>query len=176
MIDEIKKRIAKVIINRSLKENTGGKRSFTNFYKKSFNILIIMPEDEFDFNHSFAVLKYIEESKKNPVILTYDYRVSLIPAKYRPRVIEHTINDMNKLNLPSKRLIEKISEGHYHAAIDLNRKESVFYGYLFTMINAPLKIGFKKENSDKYYNVQIVNNESSPEESYKNLLNCLQMF
>lgn len=176
MIDEIKKKIAQVIIDKSFKHKPKEEQSFANFYKRSFNIIIIMPEDEHDFNHSFAVLKYLEETKKNSVILTYEYRVSLIPAKYRPHVISHNIDDMTKLNLPSKRLITRISESRYDAAIDLNRRENVFYGYLFNIIDAPLKIGFKNENSDKYYNVQIVNSESSPEESYKNLLNCLQMF
>lgn len=175
MIDQIKKKIAQVIINKSFKDIKQG-QSFTNFYKKSFNIIVVMPEDENDFNHSFSVLKYLEESKKNSVILTYDYRVSLIPAKYRPMVIEHNIDDMNRVNLPSKRLIAKISEMKYDAAIDLNRRENLFYGYLFNIIDASVKIGFKGNNSDKYYNVQIVNDEASPEESYKNLLNCLQMF
>lgn len=176
MIDRIKKKIADIIISRSFRDVKKEGQSFTNFYKKAFNIIVIMPEDENDFNHCFPVLKYLEESKKNSVILTYDYRVSLIPAKYRPQVIEHNIDDMNRLNLPTKKLIAKISEMRYDAAMDLNRKENVFYGYLFNIINAPLKIGFKNGNSDKYYNVQIVNDEAAPEESYRNFLNCLQMF
>jgi len=176
MIEVIKKKIAQLVINRTFKNVHNGEQSFANFYKRSFNIMVVMPEDEHDFNHSFAVLKYLEESKKNPVLLTYDYRVSLIPVKYKTRVIEHNINDINRLNLPTKKFIHRISEIKYDAAIDLNRTENMLYGYLFNIINAPLKIGFKSENSDKYYNVQIVNNASSAEDSYKNLLNCLQMF
>jgi hypothetical protein len=118
----------------------------------------------------------LEQTKKNAFIFTHDFRVSLIPLKYRPHVIEYGVGDTNRLNLASKKLTDKIMQQHYHAVIDLNIKDNIFYSHLISMLDLQVKIGFKKNNSDNYYNIQVNNVESNPEKSYKNLVNCLQMF
>jgi hypothetical protein len=51
IVDTIKKKIAKFIVNRSVKERKTNYQSFAHFYRKSFNILVLMPEDEAEFNH-----------------------------------------------------------------------------------------------------------------------------
>ena len=64
----------------------------------------------------------------------------------------------------------------FNAILDLNRKENIFCSIVSNLVNAPVKAGFQKNNADKYYNLQIVNKEENPELSYKNYLNCLEMF
>jgi len=176
MIDTVKKKIAELLVNRSIKEIKSDYSSLSNFYKKIFNILVLMPEDESEFHQSFPVLKFLEESKKNIYIFTHDFRVSLIPAKYRPHVIEHTVGETNRLNLATHKLIDKLKEQNFQAVIDLNIKDNIFFSHIISSIDVPLRIGFKKSNSDKYYNIQINSEDSKPEISYKNLVNCLYMF
>ena len=176
IINIIKKKIAEYIVNKSIKERKINYQSFTQFYKKSSNILVFMPEDEAEFNHCFQVLKFLEQTKKNAFIFTNDFRVSLIPLKYRPHVIEYGVGDINRLNLASKKLTDKLMQQNYHAVIDLNIKDNIFYSHLISILDLQLKIGFKKNNADNYYNIQVDNVESNPEKSYKNLVNCLQMF
>jgi hypothetical protein len=176
IVVSIKKKIAEVVVNRSIKQRKINYQSFAHFYRKSFNILVLMPEDEAEFNHCFQVLKFLDQTKKNAFIFTHDFRVSLIPIKYRPHVIEYNIGDMNKLNLASKKLIDKLMQQHYHAVIDLNIKDNIFFSHLISLLDLQVKIGFKKNNADNYYNIQVDNVESNPEKSYKNLVNCLQMF
>jgi hypothetical protein len=43
-------------------------------------------------------------------------------------------------------------------------------------VPSKVRIGFKRKGSDKYYNLQIANNEEKAENSYNNYLNCLKMF
>jgi hypothetical protein len=176
IIDTVKKKIAEFIVNKSVRGRKINSQSFSHFYRKSFNILVFMPEDEDEFNHCFQVLKFLEETKKNPFIFTHDFRVSLIPLKYRPHVIEFNVGDTNRLNLASKRLTDKLTKQKYHAVIDLNIKDNIFFSHLISILDLPLKIGFKKNNSDNYYNIQVNSVDSNPEKSYKNLVNCLQMF
>ncbi len=176
MINKIKDKLAKFIISKNLKEVKKEKHSFSGSFKKSFNFLVLMPEDESEFHHCIEVLQFLEDHKKNITIVTHDYRVSLIPAKYRQHVIEFGIEDLNKINLPTKKLVEKLLASNFNAVIDLNIKENLFSSYLSNLTSASLIIGFKKYNSDKYYNLQIANKNESAEISYKNLLNCLQMF
>ena len=121
-------------------------------------------------------LNFLEQTKKNAFIFTHDFRVSLIPLKYRPHVIEYNVGDTNRLNLASKKLTDKLMQQQYHAVIDLNIKDNIFYSHLISILDLQVKIGFKKNNSDNYYNIQVNNVESNPEKSYKNLVNCLQMF
>ena len=99
-----------------------------------------------------------------------------MPVKYRPQVVEYTEKDIGRLYIPSKRLMEKLNSLRFNAILDLNRKENIFCSIVANMVNSPIKMGFKKGNSDKYYNVQITSKEENPEVSYKNYLNCLEMF
>jgi ADP-heptose:LPS heptosyltransferase len=84
--------------------------------------------------------------------------------------------DINKLKLPSKRLEKEFRILKFDVVIDLEKEENLFNSLLVCIVNAPVKVGFRKKNSDKFYNLQIDNMEVNPEIFYKNLLNCLQMF
>jgi len=64
----------------------------------------------------------------------------------------------------------------FDAVMDLNRKDELLYSYASNLVNAKLRIGFSKKGADKYYNLQIANNEAEAEKSYSNFLNCLKMF
>jgi len=177
MIGIIKDKIAQSMINWKLKEKPKERQTFTGFLKKSFNFLILLPEDEHDFNNSFNILKYLDDNRKVMWILTNDFRVSLVPIKYRHHVIEITLEDINKFKLPNKKLEEKLSSLFFNAVLDLNRKDNLFYSYISNIANAPIRVGFQKNDSDKFYNLQIMNNIIyTPEVSYKNFLNCLRMF
>jgi hypothetical protein len=176
MIGKIKDKLSEIFIKKNLKGREPLIQSFSNFFKKSFTFLVLMPEDETDFNHSVEVIRFLEANRKHIHILTYDYRVSLLPLKIRPQVIEHGIDDLNKFKLPSKKFIDKLSELEINAVVDLNRKPNLFYSYAANLVNAPIRIGFLKDDADSFYNIQIVNKDQSAEISYKNFLNCLEMF
>lgn len=175
MIEAIKDKIAGLVVNSKLKSADFERKSFSEFFKKSFSFFVIMPEDESDFHSSIEVLHGLVESKKNPTIFTYDYRVSLIPSRFRPNIIEHEISDKNRLNLPSKKLLDKLNNLNFQVVIDLNRAENIYFSYLANLVSSPIRAGFVKNNSDKYYNVQIVK-EDDVKNSYENFLNCLRMF
>jgi hypothetical protein len=64
----------------------------------------------------------------------------------------------------------------FNVSIDLNRKDNLFHSYSVCVVKTRLKIGFVKNDSDKFYNLQIINHEDNPEISYENFLNCLKMF
>ncbi len=176
MIEYLKNKIAGVIVDSGIKHKVNKNLHFTHVFAKSYNFFVIMPEDENDFHHAQRVLNFLEEHRKNLTILTRDFRVSLLPPKFRFKVLEYTIEDISRLNLPGKKLVEKISSLEFNAVVDLNRKENLFCSYLSNLIKSEVRIGFVKENSDKFYNLQIANNDEQAEISYKNFLNCLQMF
>ena len=176
MFGFIKEKIAGIVVQKQLKNKHLDSHIFTGFFDKAFTFFVAMPEDDHDFNHSLVVLNFLTENKKSVMVLTRDFKVSLLPPKYRAKTIEYNFKDISKLYLPSKRLMDKLTEMQFNASIDLNRKHNLFYSLSANLVQAPLRIGFTKTDSDKFYNLQVANGEDNPEISYKNFLNCLQMF
>lgn len=176
MIDTIKENIARFLILRRLKNIVLNEQDFSETLKRLGSFLILMPEDEKDFRASYVALEYLEHLNKSVKILTRDYRISLLPAKFRNKAMEFGISDLNKLDLPSHKLIEKLSDMKFDGVMDLNRKDDLFYSYASNLVNARIRIGFAKKGADKYYNFQISNNDVESEAAYNNFLNCLKMF
>ncbi len=176
MINSIKLKIAYFIVKKKLKHKESEKQSFKDLLKNSYRFLILMPENKIHFNQASEVLKFFEALNKDITVFTNDFRVNLLPIKYRNQSINYGIEDISKLKLPSKTLEGKLKELDFNMVLDLNKEENLFYSLIANIVRAQVRVGFKKNNSDKYYNLQIDNSEDNPEIFYKNLLNCLQMF
>ncbi len=176
MIGQLKDKIAGLLVKNKLKDFEITEHNFRDFFKKSFNFFIAMPDDDSDFSHSFHILEYLDENRKSVTVFTHDYKVNLLPTKFRQKAIGYGVNDISKLNLPSKRISDKLEQMRFQTIIDLNRKENLFCGYIVNRLNAPYKMGFVKGDPDKFYNIQVINKSPDAENSYKNLLNCLKMF
>jgi len=170
-----KKTVARFIVRLKLKRSNFIEQSFSEVLNNALTFLILMPEDEGDFKYAVEIINFLVEMKKEVTILTYDYRVSLLPLKLRGKAIEHGIRDINKIDLPNKKLISRLTKKNFDAILDLNRSEQLFYSYIAVLVDAKIRIGFKKHFADRVYNLQIANNEINPKISYKNLLNCLKM-
>lgn len=167
--------IARIIVKQKFKRNHFDEQSFAEAFNNSRSILVLMPEDETDFQCSVDVLSFLDDLKKEIFIVTNDFRVSILPFHYRAKSIGYEIKDINKLKLPSRSMVSKIEKRKYDAVIDLNRQEQLYYSFVTIIANAGLRIGFKKDFADKIYNLQILNDETNAKISYKNLLNCLKM-
>ncbi len=176
MLDFIKNKIAGKVIDKQLKEQHFERHAFTDFLNKAFTFFVAMPEDDRDFTYSLQILNFLADMKKSAMVMTKDFKVSLLPQKFRGRAVEYNQKDINQWNLPGRKLADKLSEMQFNVSIDLNRKENLFYSYSSNLVQAPMKIGFAKEDSDKFYNLQIINHQDNPEISYENFLNCLKMF
>ncbi|HSD63092.1 MAG TPA: hypothetical protein VLB50_04810 [Ignavibacteriaceae bacterium] len=176
MIGQWKDKIAGMLVKNKLKDFEIKEHNFREFFKRSFNFFVVMPEDDSDFNHSFIVLNYLEDNRKSITVFTHDYKVNLLPTKFRQKAIGYTIDDVSRLNMPSRRISEKIDQMRFQTVIDLNRQENLFCRYIINRLNAPYKMGFVTGNPDKFYNIQVINRTTGAENSYKNLLNCLKMF
>ena len=109
-------------------------------------------------------------------LITHDYRVNTLPIKYRQGIIDYGIADLSKFNLPNKRFEQKLKERQFTAVLDLSKEENLFNSLAANLVQSDVRIGFRKKNSDRYYNFQISNSNDNPEIFYKNFLNCLQMF
>jgi len=176
IIEIVKEKISRFIITRKLKSIVLSEQDFSESLKRSGSFLFLMPEDETDFRACFIVLNHFEELNKSIKVITRDYRISLLPTKFRNRAMEIGINNLNKLDLPSQQLTATFAEMRFGAVIDLNRKDNLFYSFVANLVNAKIRIGYAKKGADKFYNFQVADSDIDPAQSYKSFLNCLKMF
>lgn len=176
MFESIKKRLAEYVVKKNLTKVETIHQPFNQILSRSISFFVIMPTNDDDFYHSIDVVRYLEIHKKSVTIFARDYKINLIPDKHKLRFIEHSIQDETRLSLPSKQLREKLSRMEYQVVVDLNRQENLFSSMSANLIRSRLRIGFTKPGADKYYNFHFTFDEPLAEISYKNFLNCLQMF
>ena len=176
MIASLKERAARFIVKKRVPVGEFSQRNFSSIFAKTYSFLVLMPANESDFRFVFPILEYLREQRKNIVVMTYDFRVSLLQPYFKTNAIEHGLRDETKLSLPAKKLLEKLSNMRFDVVIDTNREEILYYSYVAKSLNSQVKIGFARSDSDKYFNLQVMNKQNDPEASYKNLLDCLKMF
>lgn len=176
MIDFIKEKLATYIVKKNLKENLILQQSFSQSFKNSFNFFVIMPANESDFRNSFTVLDFLDSQNKTLTIFTNDFRVALLPVKFRNKSLSFSIIEMNKLKLPTNDLIAKLKKLHFDAVLDLNREENLFSSFVSNLVNSKIRIGIEKKKSVNYYNLIFSDNNFESNIFYSNLLNCLKMF
>jgi len=176
MIEALKNKAARFIVKKRIPEIDFHQRNFSSVFTKTYSFLILMPANERDFRLVFPILEHLKEQRKNIIVMTHDFRISLLQPYFKTNAIEHGLNDITKLNLPSKGLLHKLSNMRFDVLIDTNRDEILYYSYVAKSLDVPLKIGFVRKNSDGYFNFQVVSKQNDPEISYKNLLDCLKMF
>lgn len=176
MIEIIKEKLASYIVKKNIKDNIPLHQSFSQSFKNSFNFLILMPENESDFRNAFIVLDFLDTNNKTLTVFTNDFRVALLPVKFRNKTLSFSINEISKLKLPSNELIAKLKKLHFDAVLDLNREENLFYSYVSNIVDSKIRIGMEKKKSNNYYNLIFSDNIFESNVFYTNLLNCLKMF
>ncbi len=176
MFNSIKNRIVQIIVDQKLKHLRMGQQSFKGLYENTPQFLVLMPENESHFYYALNIIKVLVDSGKLVTLITHDYRVNTLPMKYRQGIIDYGIADISRFNLPNKKFEEKLKERQFNAVLDLSKEEDLFNSLTANLVQSQVRIGFRKKNSDRYYNFQIANSDDNPEIFYKNFLNCLQMF
>ena len=176
MIGSLKEKAARFIVHKKIPEVDFSQRNFSAIFDKTYSFLVLMPAKEDEFKFVFPILNYLREQRKNIVVMTYDFRVSLLQPYFKSNAVEHGLKDETKLNLPSKKLLERLSNMRFDVIVDTNRDEVLFYSYIAKYLKTNVKIGFTRSDSDNYFNFQVVNKQNDPETSYRNLLDSIKMF
>ncbi len=176
MFDELKNRIGYFIFKKRLFKKHENSFSFKDFIENSVNYILVLPLNELDFNNSIDVAKYFKIHKKNVTLFLPEHRINLVGIANSYNTISYNLNDISKLGLPNKNLIQKINDQKFDVLVDLERDENLFLASVTNLLEAKFKVGFKKENIEDLYNYQLVNTKINSEISYRNLLNSLKMF
>jgi hypothetical protein len=176
MFDKIKLKIAHYVINKKYVKRMNQPISYNKIISNSINFFIIMPKDDNDFYHSLELIRYFQLHHKILTLFLPEYKYNLIPEKEKYRYISYHNEQVNRFNLPKKSLIHRLNNKEFEIVIDLNKHEDVFFSAISNIVQSKLKIGFNKERSESYYNLQISGANGTGELIYKNFLSFLLMF
>ena len=164
-----------ILLKKKLKKKTVEQSNFNNFIKNSNNILLILPDDKANWDFLIQIFDFLLKSEKQLFLFLPENQFSSMPMKQKVQSLTYNDNDVSRLNLPRRSLSRKLKYHSFDVIIDLNIEENLFYSAVANLVKSNFRIGFKKNDSDLYYNFQIpyeINNEIS----YRNLLNSLTMF
>jgi len=111
----------------------------------------------------------------NPIFRQYQTQcICLMPENTRSLLpVSHLIGtiffappaDLQKEPLLPAEISGKIRERRYRIAIDLNSQFHPYSAAAVLQSDAPKRIGFRVEEADKFFNIQISRRESDPVES-----------
>lgn len=174
MFENLKYRLAQYTALKSFKKVEEDEKEFNKFFSNSTKFLLIIPTVQEDVNNCLDFYHKLAEMNKNIKLLR------IAPVKIADLNTTDIINlketDFSRLNLPNKNFLKQLKSEKFDISIDLELNNNLIAGYLTKHSNAFYKVGFKKENSDLYYNFQVSKSTINSEISYRNLLNSLLMF
>jgi len=176
MFEKLKKNIAHFIVKRKYLKQNANTICYNEFLTNSHNILLIMPKNEKEFFNAFDILRYYQVHKKNITLFLPEHKYNSVPEKEKYKYISYSLFQITRLNLPNKSLRNKLKNIEIDAVIDLNRSEEIFFSTVTNIVKSKMRVGFKRDLMDIYYNLVIDQKQDDPELAFKGFLATLQMF
>jgi hypothetical protein len=176
MFEELKIRLAHFIVKKKYLNKNTGTICYNGFLTNSHNILIIMPKQDKDFIYALDILRYYQIHKKNITLFLPEHKYNPIPEKEKFKFISYSIYQITRLNLPNKNLIKRLKEKEFDAVIDLNRFEEIFFSAVTNIVKSTMRVGFKRDLMNDYYNLVIDQKQDDPEIAFRGFLAFIQMF
>jgi len=177
MIRDIKNKLALFVIRKRIhKVQVSKPIAFNNVVIAASRCFVILPEVDQLPDKTYEVLDYLADYGKMIRLLIPNGTYSGIDKDFLKDAIYFGKEDKTKLGLPTLQFREILKTVESDLLIDLNKKSDLFAGAASCLINASVKIGFEKENSDLFYNFQVKSSSEISVEPYQNLMNFFQMF
>ncbi|CUS79508.1 hypothetical protein JGI3_01742 [Candidatus Kryptobacter tengchongensis] len=166
-----------IIAFAKLRSGVRGKKivNFTQAFQRARYIAVIMPREKEQFMIAYEMLKNIPGRYNITVIATSDFKEYFTIKKYR--FIEVTEDSISIFGLPKKNFIKKIVLFRYDIAIDMSFNFDLFNAWLCQELNAGVKIGFKRDNADLFYNFQLaISRNTDLKSAYSGMIGSLSIF
>jgi ADP-heptose:LPS heptosyltransferase len=107
-------------------------------------------------------------------LVSHDFR-GWLENRGNFNIITLTPKQANCFQLPRRKLLNSLKIKMFEVAIDLNPQDTLFSSILCLASGAKVRVGFNGEDSDNYFNFQVLPQRSEdPRGKYSALLNYLQ--
>lgn len=149
--------------------------NFTRAFQRARYIVIIMPRKMEQFIAAYEMLREIPGKYNITVIADSSFKEYFTIKRYH--YIEITKNDISVFGLPKKNLVRKLALFRYDVAIDMSFDFDLFNAWLCQELNAGIKIGFKRDNADLFYNFQLaISGKVDLRSAYSGIIASLSIF
>ncbi len=176
MLEELKRKIAHYLIKKKYLRHSPEAIAFKSVIKDAKEVFVIMPFNEVDFADSLELVKYFHIHKKDITIFLSEGRQSSVPLSHNYKFFSFLPVQISRFFLPDKMLIARLKEKYYDLVIDLNRQEDTFFSCVANVVKSKVRIGFRKNRSEDYYNLLFESRLNENSSAYKRLLEHLSMF
>jgi len=152
---------------------------FTESFTDSRRPIVFLPELSGEASVIGGVLKFLGERFHTSKVFLVARKsvVSYLPDLRGFNVITFSEEELNTWYVPRSDLLRKMKKSTFDVALDLNVRYALPSSFLCRASQAPLRIGFVKQDADCFYNFQIQTGPSTnPTQAYAQLLKCIEMF
>ena len=179
MMESSRLRIGLALADFHFRKHAYPQTEFTKLYSNARTALVIVPENGEHRALAIPLLTSLQNKFRGNkmTIVVYDSFRDLSSSLALCDVFPMTKESISFFYLPKKRAVQKLSRQKFDVVFDLNIPMVLPAAYLCRSVNATLKVGFAKENGDKYYNFQLkTSHQMSPQRSFEQLLRTMAMF
>jgi hypothetical protein len=176
MFEELKRKYAHYIIKKKYLRLGAASIEFKKIISNSQSVLAIMPDTDADFEYSMKVLEFLNAKSKEVTLFVSELRHKKIPENRAYQLMSFHPEQITRFFLPTKNLIRRISDKKFDLVIDLNRHEDTFFSCITNVVESKVRIGFRKNRSDEYYNLLYESKQTEPEAAYLKFLEHINMF
>ncbi len=176
MFENVKKKIGRYLLNKKYCKTDQLVINYNNTLVKSSDIFVIMPRDDQDFYHSLDLIKYLLNQGKRITLFLPEFKYSLIPEKDKYKFVSYHPQQTTRFFLPDKTLESLLKIKEFDIVIDLNRNEDLFYSAAANIVKSKVRIGFSRQFSESYYNLQYMDKNNQLDTIYNGFLGFLKMF
>ena len=152
---------------------------FTKIYSNARTALVIVPEDSEHRVLAIPLLTSLQNKFRGNkmTVVIYDSFRDLSSSLAQCDVFPITKNNIGFFYLPKRKAVQRLIRQKFDVVFDLNIPMVLPAAYLCRSVNAGLKVGFAKEDGDKFYNFQLkTSQQMSPQRSFEQLLRTMAMF
>ncbi|MGA9116768.1 MAG: hypothetical protein WB626_08340 [Bacteroidota bacterium] len=153
--------------------------SFTGALSRARTALLIMPLKRREFLPALGVIELLRERipERGVTILSDDHGREAMRALPFGHFIHLLEEDLTPLYLPRQPMLNRVLQQKFDIAIDLNLDLILPSAYICRASDARVRVGFAREGSDPFYNLQIQPDRTLPRKHlYDRMAKFLQMF
>ena len=179
MLEASRLRIGLALAGFHFRKHSYQQTEFTKIYSNARTALVIVPEDNEHRVLAIPLLTSLQNKFRGNkmTVVIYDSFRDLSSSLAQCDVFPITKNNIGFFYLPKRKAVQRLIRQKFDVVFDLNIPMVLPAAYLCRSVDAGLKVGFVKENGDKFYNFQLkTSQQMSPQRSFEQLLRTMAMF
>jgi hypothetical protein len=179
MFEETRKKIGVSLAKFHYRKQEYQPVKFSRFFSNARSAVVILPVERSARSMAIPFLRSLQNKFRGNklTLVSYDNSKDLSGQLGQCTVFPLREEAISIFDLPKKQAIGSLFKQKFDVAFDLNIPLVVSAAYICRGIDAPLKVGFSKENADLFYNFQFTTApHKNPQARYAQLLRTLDMF